>query len=211
VASGSSLALSSGAASAWWAAAAVADAAPLTRTSKVIPASLWPGMEQAPVIDLLTVPASSVAFWPGFRSGVLGPPSRDRLWVVWPWLTTSSVTGVPTGTSTTLGTTSISLSTSLNDWGEPSGSWVADAGAGAPPVSSSPTRPRTFPSSIAVTSSTSPSTATATRSASCSKEKVGFSASPLPDDPLEAAMASPSSAIRLRRLTASPALGGWSR
>jgi len=74
----------------------------------------------------------------------------------------------------------------------------AAARAGAPPVSSRPTRPRTCPDSTAVTKSTIPSTATARRSASCSKVKVGFSSSPVPADLLEAAMTTPSSAIHSR-------------
>src|SRR6266545_1637505 len=115
VALGSSLALSSTLASACSAAAAAAaGAGPLTRTSKVIPASLWPGMEHSPIIDLVTVPTSSVAVWPVLRSGVFGPPSIVRLWGTAPSFTTSSVTGVPAGTSTTLGMTSISLSSILN-------------------------------------------------------------------------------------------------
>ena len=204
---GSSLALSSGTASAWSAAAAtaVAGALPLTRTSKVIPASLWPGMEHSPVIALVTAPTSRAAVWPGLRSGVLGPPFRARLCGVWPWLTTSSVSGVPAGTSTTLGTTSISLSTILNDWGEPSGACVAAAGAGAPPVSSLPTLPRTFPSSIAVTNSTSPSTATTRRSTNCSNVKVGLLSSSVPVDLVEVAMTPPSSAVHSESRAPRPA------
>jgi hypothetical protein len=58
VALGSSVALSSTLASAC--SAVAAGAVPLRCTSKVIPASLWPGMEQAPVIALVMVPASRV-------------------------------------------------------------------------------------------------------------------------------------------------------
>jgi hypothetical protein len=122
-----------------------------------------------------------------------------------PSFTTLSVTGVPAGTSTTLGMTSISLSTILNDCGEPSGSWVAAAGAGAPPVSSSPTRPRTWANSTMSTNSAMNSTPTTKRSTICSKVKVGLS-SPVPTDLPEAAM-TPLPSIgtnRLRRTRQQP-------
>jgi hypothetical protein len=201
------LALSSREASACSACPAAAAAAPATRTSKVIPASLWPGIEQAPVIALATVPTSRVAFWPGLRSGVLGPPSIARLCTVAPWFTTSRVTGVPAGTSTDAGTTAISLSTTLNDCGEPSATWVAAAGAGAPAVSSLPTRPRMFPSSIAVTSRTSPSTATPRRSTSCSKLKLDRWSSSVCVDLGEAAMTVPSHVIQSVRASGTAARG----
>jgi hypothetical protein len=54
-------------------------------------------MEHSPVSALVTVPAFSVAFWPGLRSGVFAPPSRLRLWTVWPWCSTLRVRGGPGG------------------------------------------------------------------------------------------------------------------
>src|SRR6266508_2391121 len=185
---GSSLALSSRGASVC--SAAAAGAVPPTRTWKVMPASLWPGIEHSPVIALVTVPRSRVALAPVLRSGVFGPPWIVRLWGTAPSFTTFSVTGVPAGTSTTLGTTAISLSTILNVCGEPSGSWVAAAGAGAPAVSRLPTRPRTWPSSTIITNNARTSTPTTKRSTICSNVKVGLS-SLLPADLSEAAMALP--------------------
>ena len=53
-------------------------ASPLTVSSVVMPASAWPGTVQIRGMVRATFSSFSVAVWPGFSIGVLGPPFTAR-------------------------------------------------------------------------------------------------------------------------------------